>query len=255
MNNETISAKELKAIEKDFDFEKLELNLKLPNIFRILKISKTEIRHSNFLAWLLDPNEGHNLRDIFLKRFLLDIEVDFDVAALQNIEIRREWKNIDLILKLENIVVCVENKVDSQEHSNQLGRYKKIINEAFPNDYKYFVYLTPNREDASDSDYRSCSFEGITEILEQILKIYHRIITQEVERYIQDYIDILKVEIMKDQEHELVQLANRIYNKHKEALDFIFDKKPDLATEFYKYFEKKVKDEGWIIGSPNKGVI
>lgn len=255
MNNETVSAKELKAIEKDFDFEKLELNLKLPNIFRILKISKTEIRHSNFLAWLLDPNEGHNLRDIFLKRFLLDIEVDFDVAALQNIEIRREWKNIDLILKLENIVVCVENKVGSQEHSNQLARYKKIINEAFPNDRKYFVYLTANREDASDSDFRSYSFEDITEILDQILKIYHRIITQEVGRYIQDYIDILKVEIMKDQEHELVQLANRIYNKHKEALDFIFDKKPDLATEFYKYFETKVKDEGWIIGSPNKGVI
>ena len=30
---------------KDIDFDKLELGLQNPNIFEILKISKTEIRH------------------------------------------------------------------------------------------------------------------------------------------------------------------------------------------------------------------
>lgn len=255
MNNDTISVDKLKILEKDFDFERLELNLKLPNIFRILKISRMEIRHSNFLAWLLTPNEGHNLKDIFLKRFLLENEVDFDISALQNIEIRREWRNIDLLLKFENIVVCIENKVDSQEHSNQLMRYKRIINETYPKHIKYFVYLTPTNQSASDSDYKSYSYENIASTLEQILKIYYRSITEEVKRYIQDYIDILKVEIMKDQEHELVQLANKIYTKHKEALEFIFDNKPDLATLYYKYFEQKVKENGWKIGSPNKGMI
>lgn len=31
------------------------------NLFDVLKISGTEIRHSNVLAWLLDPNENHGL--------------------------------------------------------------------------------------------------------------------------------------------------------------------------------------------------
>ena len=52
---------------KDEDFDKLDLGLKNPNIFQILRISKNEIRHSNFLSWLLDPNESHKLGDIFLK--------------------------------------------------------------------------------------------------------------------------------------------------------------------------------------------
>ena len=43
-------------ILKDEDFDKLDLGLKNPNIFQILKITNKEIRHSNFLSWLLDPS-------------------------------------------------------------------------------------------------------------------------------------------------------------------------------------------------------
>jgi len=260
MNNETttpeklkIREKELKTLEKDFEFERLELNLKLPNIFRILKISKAEIRHSNFLAWLLNPNESHNLRDTFLKHFLLDISVDFDTLNFQDFEIRREWKNIDLLIITSGFVVCIENKVDSQEHSNQLLRYKEIIKESFPKHQQYFVYLTTDGDEPSEVEYQKYSYSQIAETLTHALQLYERRLTSEVKQYIQDYIEILKIEIMK--EHELNELALKIYNNHKEALDFIFENKPDLATLYYKYFEKKVKDEGWIIGSPNKGVI
>ena len=62
---------------------------------------------------------------------------------LSKVEIQREWKNIDILIKLENVVVCVENKVLSKEHSNQLKRYKEIIENQFPNHHQTFVYLTP----------------------------------------------------------------------------------------------------------------
>ena len=52
--------KELKALEKRFDKF---------NIFDCLRLTRAEIRHSNFLAWLLDPNETHGLYDYFLKEF------------------------------------------------------------------------------------------------------------------------------------------------------------------------------------------
>ena len=40
------------------------------NMFDVLKISRTEIRHSNMLGWLLNPNENHGMGDVFLKGIL-----------------------------------------------------------------------------------------------------------------------------------------------------------------------------------------
>jgi len=41
------------------------------NIFKVLKLHEYEVRHSNFLAWLLNPNEkAHGYKDEFLKQFL-----------------------------------------------------------------------------------------------------------------------------------------------------------------------------------------
>ena len=53
---------------KDINFDRLDLELKNPNIFQILKISNTEIRHSNFLSWLLDPSQSHKIGDIFSEK-------------------------------------------------------------------------------------------------------------------------------------------------------------------------------------------
>lgn len=38
------------------------------NIFNVLKLNRVEIRHSNMLAWLLNPNELHGLEDKLLKK-------------------------------------------------------------------------------------------------------------------------------------------------------------------------------------------
>ena len=40
------------------------------NIFDVLKISRTEIRHSNVLSWLLSASENHGLGDAFIKGIL-----------------------------------------------------------------------------------------------------------------------------------------------------------------------------------------
>ena len=39
------------------------------NLFSILKTESTEIRHSNVLAWLLDPNGNHELGTQFAEIF------------------------------------------------------------------------------------------------------------------------------------------------------------------------------------------
>src|SRR3989304_2551342 len=121
------------------EFARLEERTSQFNIFEALGIVGQEIRHSNFLAWLLNPAQNHGLGDSFLKDFLLKTSVaarelgigtispvDVDVWDLSATEVRREGKNIDITLLDEsNKFVCViEKKVHSGEHGNQLERYR-----------------------------------------------------------------------------------------------------------------------------------
>ncbi|MEI3416245.1 MAG: PD-(D/E)XK nuclease family protein [Christensenellaceae bacterium] len=50
------------------------------NLFDILKITRTEIRHSNMLAWLLNPNENHGLGDRVLRGLIRQTVLFFDAG-------------------------------------------------------------------------------------------------------------------------------------------------------------------------------
>ena len=247
---------------KNEDFDKLDLGLKNPNIFQILRITKNEIRHSNFLSWLLDPNESHKLGDIFLKRFLREVfssdkfgdidQVDVEGMDLSKVEIQREWKNIDILIKLENVVVCVENKVLSKEHSNQLKRYKEIIENQFPNHHQTFVYLTPDGDISEDESetYEPISYEFIVESLDRIISVFGESLNEQVKNYIKDYITIIKRELMGTD--KLTELSKKIYQNHKELFDFIIEHKPDLIDEIGETLKSHVKSKGLLIGSSSK---
>ena len=250
---------------KDINFDKLDLELKNPNIFHILKISNTEIRHSNFLSWLLDPSQSHKMGDIFLKRFLREVfssdkfdklnQVDVEGMNLTDVQIYREWKNIDILIVLNDIVVCVENKILTKEHSSQLQRYRKIVEENYPNLKRIFVYLTPFGDiSENESDiYEPISYVFVVETLERILKVYSSSLNDLVRTYIKDYIIMIKREIMKTDES--IELSRKIYQNHRELLDFIYENKPDLSDHFIKILKEEMKKRGWIEGSTNKHYV
>ena len=105
------------------------------NVFDVLKIARTEIRHSNVLAWLLDPNESHGLHDFFMralftslvKKGVVENEPAIRLLTMDrsDFSIFREWKNIDILAvsETQKTVVCIENKIDSLDSNNQLDKY------------------------------------------------------------------------------------------------------------------------------------
>lgn len=265
MTNDTDIKEKLSTLIKDADLERLELELKQPNFFYLLKIQETEVRHSNFLAWLLSPSEGHGLRDLVLRRFLKDIfssdivdwidEFSADQLDLSGIEIRREWRHIDLLIVAAEFVICIENKVMSSEHTAQLKRYKEAIEESFPEKHHAFVFLTPHGREPENPDdaavYQTYSYHDVAGIIESLLQIHGESLSVRNRIYIEDYLKVIRRGIMKDD--AVNDLARKIYDTHSEALDFIFENKPDRLAEISSIFEKLVHESEWVLGSPNKG--
>ena len=132
------------------------------NIFDVLKISKTEIRHSNMIAWLLNPHENHGLNDSFIKNLVSRIvknknygnanPLELMVEDFSSVQINREWENIDLLCVSNNFVIVIENKIDSGEHDNQLEIYRKKIETRYKKLSKIFLYLTPDGLLPSDEE-------------------------------------------------------------------------------------------------------
>lgn len=250
---------------KDPNLERLELLLKEPNLFQILKFESAEIRHSNFLAWLLDPMQNHGLGDVFIRRLLKEFfsndtssqidEFTIDTIDLDDIEIQREWEHIDILINASKFVVCIENKVWSGEFSTQLSKYREIVNRYYPAKTKLYIYLTPHGiEPQKDEDrkvYTTYSYGDIERHLREIIDLYGQSLPDKIKHYISDYITLLKREIMNEEYSN--ELAKQIYNKHKEAIEFIIRNKPDRIVDVAPIFEEKVKESGWILETQNKG--
>ena len=209
------------------------------NLFDILKISKAEIRHSNMLSWLFNANENHGFGDLFIKGIVKkliknDSKVRYDAFHLLLMDfysfiVYREWKNIDLLLVSENEkqLIAIENKVGSIEHSNQLNRYRKILEQEYPDYSRIYVYLTPDGGVPSDvENWDVLTYSDIVDTLENLKKSVN--LQWDADLIIQNYIDIIRRDIVEDS--ELIEICNKIYNKHKKALDLIFENRIDTRS-------------------------
>jgi hypothetical protein len=257
--------KEYLSLLKSPIFDQLSIETKKPNIFRALGVSDYEIRHSNFLSWLLDPHENHGLGDVILKKFLQDILInekakDISIISVANldiskVEIRREWKNIDLLVITETFIVCVENKMWSVESDGQLAKYEETVKAEFPDhEYNYcFVFLTPHGQESSLPDiYIDYSYSEIIEILEGVLTTRATSLNPSIKIYLEDYIKLIKQNIMSDDTTN--ELAKQLYLNHKDLFDFVFENKPDLWDNFVTKLNEKILSKGWKLGSKNKGL-
>lgn len=215
------------------------------NIFDVLGVSRAEIRHSNMLGWLLDPNENHGLGDSFLYGIISKISqnigtdnaLHFLSSDLCTFNVRREWNHIDILLVSNHskLVLAIENKVGSHEHNShgrnesQLVTYKEMIQSQFKDYTRVFVYLTPDGDSPSDDDWVVLNYSDVVNVLENVYNSKSCYLAGEVSLLIKNYINIVKKIIIMDQ--ELVNLCNSIYNKHRRALDLIFENRDDVISQ------------------------
>jgi len=258
-------------IAESSSLEKIDLEIKKFNPFAVLNIEEFEIRHSNFLAWILDPNGSHNSYDYTLRRLIGELEnvpdekkIKYQLADLRETEIYREQNHIDILIinHIHKFVICIENKINANRSGeNQLIKYAEIIDSEWKEkEYDtFFVFLTKTHSRLTDDEI-NIGFENITygtiiQILEKLLNEVS--LEPKVSDFIDFYVQNFKKNMMSN-EHELTKLAIEIYRKHKIAIDYIVSKKPVIfSPENFNYAYEKIKNnKKFIFLSPNeKGLI
>jgi len=220
-------------ITNNSEIEELESLINEFNPFKILKVDNYEIRHSNVLSWLLNPRGNHNLKEDFLKKFICDsiinndnIETkytsfDIQLANLNDVEIRREWKNIDILIISNNLKICIliENKIYSTESKGQLKNYLSIVQDNFKEYECIPIYLTLNDEDPTCDKYGKSNYTRILKILKTIIKIQQANLNPKVLDFIQYYSKNLELLTMENE--QVKDLCKKIYKEHKFAIDLI----------------------------------
>jgi hypothetical protein len=231
------------------DLEMLEAHLDEFNIFEALGAVRVELRHSDFLAFLLNPRQNHGLGDVFVKRMLqkalsaaqFDTHItplDIDTWDLDGLTVQREWQNIDLLLLDERLVVIIENKITSSEHSGQLKRYRNTVETHYPGRHLLCLFLTPDGEEASDINYISISYSMLANLAKSILEARVSTLGHDVRILMTHYAQMLRRHIVI--ESEIADLCRRIYHKHQRALDLIYEFRPDQQAALREIIEKLI---------------
>jgi hypothetical protein len=224
------------------------------NLFEAIGTVRQEINHSCFLSFLLDPSRNHGLDDYFLKalfkRCLAGLPrtsltaLDIDVADLSDAVVERERWNIDVLVhsQLAQLVLAIENKVDSAEHSDQLNRYRKIVEREFPGYRKALIYLTPDGDPSSDPEHWvPYSYARLLEVLRSVRESKDTLLSDSVKITMKHYETMVGRYIVSDS--EIARLCQQIYRQHRTALDLIYEHRPDLQTIIRSALEDVIKSQ------------
>lgn len=104
------------------------------NTMFALSLTSRELFHSNFWAWLI-----RKYPQVFTKVFYSDYN------GIDEVEVLREKYNFDLLLKINEKYIIIENKFKSMPDKNQLDRYiEKANKQGWDNELVLVSYMPPS---------------------------------------------------------------------------------------------------------------
>jgi PD-(D/E)XK nuclease superfamily len=141
------------------------------DLFEVLGLTRRELSHSSFLAWLLDPAESHGLGDAFLRQFMMSAageEPPSTVDLTVSLELHSGDGRFDICVKGDSWCLVVENKIDATLSIGQRVRYQAYCDRLKGRDQQaWLVYVTPGVRPPVE---HWLSYREIRRILERILE-------------------------------------------------------------------------------------
>ena len=266
-SQDALKALERFVVEND-ELLALEERIGRFNIFDALGIARVEIRHSNFLAWLLDPAESHGQGALFLKAILMDLlaqtppdlrpfsPVQLDGAELRGVDVRREWRNIDILITCEEpkFVIAIENKIDASAY-NPFNEYEKAVREVYPDRKPMFVFLTTDGAPPPDDDWVPYSYAEIHRVLTRVRNTHSQAIGDDVLAFLDHYLRLIGSRFMDDP--KIDELCKRIYRNHRQVIDLIVERARTNFTRIVQAITDEVqqRQDFQLVSSAPKGVF
>ncbi len=249
----------IRALQADAsELTRIESLLDRFNVFEAIGFVGQEVKHSHFLAFLLNPKQNHGLGDLFLKRMLREALAsadeklppsiqDLDGTDLGETLVQRERHNIDLLLTNEThrFAVIVENKVWSMEHSDQLNRYYQVVRKGHPGWRVFGIYLTPHGDNPSHEAYLPLNYGTVCEILDGVMEDIGSALILDVRMSIEHYVHMVRRHIVDDP--EVVNLCRDMYRKHQRAFDLIQRYRPDPQRAIRDILIRLIRDNEGLV--------
>lgn len=247
------------------EFEKLSNYFEYRSFYEILSISRKESTHTSFISWLLTPNESHGLSDFALRKFLecilmvlndgkqktilTSLDVNFINAVitgnyeLENIKIVKEKslpnsRRLDIYVESDiifgtskkKINLVIENKVKSEESSEQTIDYYDWLNNNFSNNLDFInlpIYLTPiDNNTLLSLEEPLCSSKKFIQINYQYLLDY--MFQPSLDKDLSDQSKFLLKDYIKNLNTNSEGLIMAISAEEKELLKVFWEKNKDL---------------------------
>lgn len=218
------------------------------NLFYATGMFTQEIKHSAFLAWLLDPKQAHGLHNMVLTKLAekLNLQIDGFLNA-DDIEVKTEQPiddiggRIDIFIQSEKArtAIIIENKVFTTTHDNQLSRYERYV-ENRTDWQKIFIYLTPKGEvplEQSENAWLLLSYGTVLEIINELLKTK---ISLKLKYILTDYTEMVNLNILL-KNNDIRKLCRQIKREHSEALE-ILAAYTDNVEQVFKYCKDWLKN-------------
>lgn len=141
-----------------------------PNLF---DFATSELSQDAFLCWLIawaDPSladadatlhrTGRALLSQLLAKHGLELPGSGSAASATSaasVKVSRQFEHIDVLATIgETIVLAIEDKTDTVNHSQQLDRYRDVVEEYFPDRQHALIYL----KTGDQSSYRAVEAKG-----------------------------------------------------------------------------------------------
>ena len=242
------------------------------NLFSILRIEGSELKHSALIANLLDPKGSHGCGDAFLRAFfkiaLKGTAYPFESST--PLDSRTEHYTgpisgdtggrIDILVKSSHYGLIIENKIYAGDQDKQLTRYDNYGKEIFGADGYLLVYLTLYGYDASKEStatksaeevgYLRLSYaEDILRWLEQCARLaYDKPLVRES---LNQYIRTIKQLTYQDMNQENIRKIINLAVDHPEVVATLSSNRDAIAQRIRKKYifaklKKYADQKGWL---------
>lgn len=208
-----------------------------PNIFNH---ATGELTNDAMICWMLDWANSEDKRYRNLSQDIIRLFTKNKNLDIKFVNIKKQYKNIDILVEVNNSeVIVIEDKVKTSHHSNQLERYKDIIEheDVYKNCNKHYIYYKIGNE-CLDNEVKEAGYTRISrDTILNVIKKYQNLDND----LLNDYIDYL----------ESMEKTSNMYKEEDNINKWYWE----TWEGYYNYLENKddIEDGYWHYVSNPKG--